>query len=180
MVVVSRTMAVGPRYGLLTSFGIVCGDYVYIAVALLGLTALSDNAGKVFALIPYIGAVYLLYLGLALIFASQNAEFKQTRGRRNHLASFFAGFLTTIGNPKAILFYLSLFPALIDLSHLTRWDVVWVYCIVTVTIFSVMSAYVYLTHKAGKTLHQSRYARPVRVVAGLLLIGSAALMIIKR
>ena len=69
LIVVARSINAGFRHGISTSLGIVAGDFVYITLAIFGLTTLSASLGYFFIYVKYFGAAYLIFLGLSLLFA---------------------------------------------------------------------------------------------------------------
>lgn len=179
LAVVARTLAAGLRHGMATAAGIVAGDFVFITLALIGLAALSELMGGFFTVIKYVGAAYLIWLGISLAF-SKGAD-RQTRpiSVPSHLASFSAGLFTTLGNPKAIFFYLSFFPAFMDLSQISKLDAAIVYAIATVAVGGVMVGYAGVTHKTKRSLGVSQRGSMLRYASGALLVGSGVFVAAK-
>src|SRR5690606_42119661 len=66
LVVIRASMLV-IKQGVITSLGVVAGDLVFVAIALLGLSALSEQLGAFFVVIRYLAAGYLIWFGLNLI-----------------------------------------------------------------------------------------------------------------
>lgn len=172
LAVVARSLSADFRQGVSTVAGIVAGDYVFITCALLGLTALSELMGELFIIVKYLGAAYLIWLGISLA-RSKNANTQAKPIKEpNHLASFMAGLVTTISNPKAILFYLSFFPAFLDLSAVTVVDAALVYIIATLAVGGVMLGYAYAAFKARASYKFSKSSTPLRYGSSAILIGS--------
>ena len=94
------------------TMGIVLGDYVFILLALFGLTALSEIMGTTFFIIKYLSAIYLIWLGIKLLKAKAKASMIEIQNsvESSKSSNFIAGLLITLGNPKAILFYVGFFP----------------------------------------------------------------------
>lgn len=179
LAVVARTLTFGIRQGASTVVGIVAGDFVFITLALLGLAALSELLGSFFAFIKYLGAGYLIWLGISVALAqSSNSQVRPIR-EASHLASFSAGLLTTLSNPKAILFYLSFFPAFMDLSEISVLDTTIIFAIATTAVGGVMLGYAYAAHKASHSLHLTRSGLLLRYCSGALLIISGVFLAIK-
>lgn len=125
MTVLARSASLGFFHGAITSLGIVLGDIFYILLAIYGLTFLADRLGPLAMGIQVVGAFYLIILGLLLWCSpAQVSDSDQPKlaMNRSWLSSFFAGFLLTLGDQKAIFFYLSFFPAFVDLSVLSPLD----------------------------------------------------------
>ncbi len=172
LLVVSRTLSNGLRAGITTSLGIVAGDYIFIALAIAGLSALAQSFSGIFTTVKYLGAMYLLYLGLILILKPTTTKEQKANTALGHSANFIAGLITTMSNPKAILFYVSFFPAFIDLTELTTIDLMLIYCITTITIGGVMILYAALSLKGISLLQGNGISsRVVRYFSGTVLMG---------
>ncbi|SHF20638.1 Threonine/homoserine/homoserine lactone efflux protein [Microbulbifer donghaiensis] len=172
LTVTARSATAGLRHGLSTAAGIVAGDFAFISLALLGLATLSSALGELFVVLKYLGAAYLIWLGISLITSSSISGHARDIQDPKHSASFFAGLVTTLSNPKAILFYLSFFPALLDLSSIAVLDAALLYLIATVSVGSVMFGYAYLAHKANSVYSSSKSSRTLKAGSGALLVGS--------
>lgn len=173
LVVVARTLAAGLRQGASTVAGIVAGDFVFITLALLGLTALSKLMGGFFMALKYLGAAYLVWLGISILSSKKGLRSQVARANApSHFASFTAGLATTLGNAKAILFYLSFFPAFLDLANITLLDAATLYVIAVVAVGGVMFGYAYVAHKAKRPMDGQWGGKYLRLGSGTLLIGS--------
>lgn len=172
LTVTARSASSGLRHGLSTTAGIVTGDFIFITLALVGLATLSSVLGDLFVIIKYLGAAYLIWLGISLLAPAPVKSTGRTVNAPKYTASFAAGLITTLSNPKAILFYLSFFPAFLDLSKVATFDAVLLYIIATVSVGSVMFGYAYLAHKAKSVYSSSTKARLFRVSSGSMLVGS--------
>lgn len=179
LVVVARTLASDFKHGIATSAGIVAGDYVFIILSVFGLVSLAGVMGDFFIVIKYIGALYLLWLGVKILIerSADNAALP-TVNSSGYFAHFFAGLLTTLSNPKAILFYLSFFPTFLDLSKITTIDLGVILTITAITVGGVMVGYAYLTHKTRSSLQGTKKSKIIRYVSSALLIGSGVLIAI--
>lgn len=117
--VLRQSLVAGRRAALWTSVGIGTGILVHVAYALLGLGLIISRSVQVFGVIKLAGAAYLLYIGWKSLRARSDVP---TTGRidsgrtREYTAwqAFRIGFLTNVLNPKATLFFLSLFSVIIN------------------------------------------------------------------
>lgn len=172
LAVVVRASTGGFGHGVSTALGVVVGDFVFITMALLGLAALSGVMGEFFFIVKTIGAAYLVWLGISIVLSESIKPEARTDSVRNHLTSFSTGLMTTLGNPKAILFYASIFPALIDLTEIAIPEAIVLYIIAALAVGGVMLGYAYLACKAG-SLYQLQGKRPcLRYGSGAVLLGS--------
>jgi len=102
--------------GLATALGIVTGNLLYVAVALLGLGLLITQSGSAFTVAQVLGALYLLYLGFKLIrskkvtgdMALDPSTAVSVRG------AYLEGLITNMLNPKFVLFVLAMFTQVIN------------------------------------------------------------------
>lgn len=101
------------REALLVAAGVVSASGVWMMAALLGLVALVESASTVFSVIRIIAGLYLVMLGVqkirqrnAVPETTSTAELNEARSSWRHYA---VGFATSMGNPKAILFFGTLF-----------------------------------------------------------------------
>lgn len=180
MTVLARSASLGFFHGAITSLGIVLGDIFYILLAIYGLTFLADRLGPLAMGIQVVGAFYLIILGLLLWRSpAQVSESDQPKlaMNRSWLSSFFAGFLLTLGDQKAIFFYLSFFPAFVDLSVLSPLDAGVIVAIAIAAVGGVKLGYAWVADRARSRL--SRLAQTINWAAGLVLI-AAGIAVLRR
>jgi threonine/homoserine/homoserine lactone efflux protein len=135
--------------------------------------------GNLFFIIKYLAAAYLAWLGISLILSNDNYAEAQASFPPNHLTSFSAGLITTLSNPKAILFYASIFPAFINLTELTILEATALYTLAAVAVGGVMLGYAYLSCMA-KSLYRPKEKRPyLRYASGAMLLGSGLYIAIR-
>ena len=111
----TRGIAQGRSVALLSTLGICIGYIAHTALAVMGLSALLQASATAFEIIRYAGAGYLLYLGIRallrkkpLISANNEAKFVE------HSRIIWQGTLTSILNPKGILFFMAFLPQFVD------------------------------------------------------------------
>jgi threonine/homoserine/homoserine lactone efflux protein len=169
LTVSARAAAHGFAHGAATTAGVVAGDLVFILLAIFGLALLAEALGDGFVWIRYLGAAWLLYLGLRLWRDRSRPAGLEGTGRASLRASFMAGLLLTLGDQKAILFYLGFFPAFLDLTALTLLDAGVVATIAILAVGGVKLAY------AGAAV---RLAAVLGARVGGVLKGLAALVLL--
>jgi len=98
--------------GYASLMGLMLGDAVLMLLAALGVAALLQANPVLFKGMQYLGAVYLAWLGFKLLTAKENAN--PAIIPFSNAADFRRGFLVTLINPKAIVFYMAFFPLFID------------------------------------------------------------------
>ncbi|MBN9582763.1 MAG: LysE family translocator [Afipia sp.] len=156
--------------------GIILGDLVWLAVAVLGLSFIANSFAMIFTVIKYAGAAYLLFIAWRLWTASvvpvDVAAIDNVDGQP--LRSFFGGFLLTLGNPKTIAFYLALTPALIDVSRVDLVSYAELAGIVAVVLVFVLGGYALAAAKARNLFRSPRAVRLLNRVGGGVMAGAAA------
>ena len=177
--VVARSMASGFFHGLVTVFGIVFGDYIFIILSLYGLSALASTMGGIFTFIKYAGAVYLVWLGIKLLLTKYSSVEVKPIIELSFFSNFIAGLVTTLSNPKAILFYVSFFPAFINVQSVTVVEIGQLLLVATIAVGSVMAAYAYAASKASLLFKSARAAKTLNVAAGSIMVGSGVLLATK-
>lgn len=115
--ILGRTTLQGWRGGAVAALGIGAGLLVHTFAAAVGLSALLAASATAFTILKWVGAAYLVYVGLSLLMARPAIE-QQTPAL--HAAGlrtvFFQGFLTNVLNPKVALFFLAFLPQFVDPS----------------------------------------------------------------
>ena len=113
-IVLKHSISFGRRAAIITSIGVGVGILIHVGYSLLGIGILIKTTPVLFQVFSYIAAMYLLYLGLGAIRSSaskhlNSVEFKKTMHIISDNKAFMVGFLTNGLNPKATLFFLSVF-----------------------------------------------------------------------
>lgn len=190
LAVTSRSLSGGFSHGAAVSAGVVLGDFVFILIALLGLNLLLAMAGAWIPWLKYAAAIYLLWLARSLWLArkASGIDTSQTvidAPRQSMTGSFLSGLLLTLGDQKAILFYLGFFPAFVDLSLLTSADVLVILLITLVAVGGTKLVYAWLVSRAGKAIGARRGSQPNRVamvlntLAAIILILAAVMILVR-
>ena len=179
LVVVSRTLSGGFSSGASATFGILLGDYVFITLAFLGLSALASSFYELFQLIKYLGAAYLIYLGVHIILSrKESSALPNKTDIASHSVNVLAGLITTLSNPKAIFFYVSFFPAFLGSTPRVV-DLMMIYLIATLAIGSVMLIYAFVASKGKHISKEGIYGKVIRYFSGFTLVGCGALVAVK-
>jgi len=119
--IVSKTIAQGRKVGIASSLGIWAGALVHVAAAALGLSAVLAASATAFGIVKYIGAGYLIYLGIqSLISKGETFNMHESTGEKTTLwKAFRQGVLVDILNPKVAIFFMAFLPQFIrpELGH---------------------------------------------------------------
>jgi threonine/homoserine/homoserine lactone efflux protein len=169
LTVLARTAAAGVSHGIAVTLGIALGDILYIVIALFGLSFLAEALGDGFVLIKYLGAIYLVWLGITVWRSGSKTTEIQKATESSLQSSFFAGLVITMADQKAILFYFGLLPAFLDMSVITYIDV-GIIVVLAIIAISTKLIYVLMADRAGRFLRSTGVVRRINVVAGAILI----------
>ncbi len=180
MLVVSRSALHGTANGAAVSLGIVLGDLIFVALALLGMSFLAEVMGAFFVIIKYVAGTYLLWFGYTLLRSGEKVKIVGNgTSSRSLFTSFSAGLLLTLGDVKAILFYASLFPAFVDLSRVSAQSVALICLVTIVAVGGVKLFYAYLAHRIMCRLQSEKTRRITRSGAGICMLGAGVYLIVK-
>lgn len=114
MLTVARATTSGARVGIATGLGITVGDMIHTALAVVGISAIIATSALLFSAIKYMGAAYLVYIGLKAIFEKSALDQGETRIRISARDAFRQAILAEVLNPKTALFFLAFLPQFVD------------------------------------------------------------------
>lgn len=110
LLTVARATSSGTRVGIATGAGVAAGDVFHTVMAMVGISAIIATSATLFSIVKYIGAAYLVYLGIRAIIERTPAN--PTAGALAISAgkAFRQAVLTEVLNPKTALFFLAFLP----------------------------------------------------------------------
>jgi threonine/homoserine/homoserine lactone efflux protein len=115
--IVARSLEQGRRAGLVSMLGVHAGTLVHVAAAAAGVSALLAASATAFSLVKYVGAAYLVYLGVRRM-RDRRPVLATERGRARRLRrAFLDGVVVNVLNPKTALFFLAFLPQFVDVSR---------------------------------------------------------------
>jgi leucine efflux protein len=160
----------GFRAGAAATLGVIVGDQVLMWMAVAGVAALLAAHPMWFQAVQWLGAAYLVWIGLRLIFSRGGAASPVNIAPRHYARQ---AFLITLLNPKAIVFYMAFFPLFINpATHRGALT----FAAMAVTIAVITAAYGLLLCAFAQAVgaqvraHQ-RLARALERLAGVFLVG---------
>src|SRR5438105_7881241 len=170
--IVARSIHQGRQAGVISALGVACGGLVHIAGAVLGFSALLASSAMAFSAIRWIGAAYLVYLGIKT-WRSRDDEPALIAPPLPPRRLFAQGFLVNLTNPKTALFFFAFLPQFVDpeRGHLAA-QIVFLGLLFALLGFVTDGCYALLASTAGQWLRRSRrYLEIERYVSGTLFIG---------
>jgi len=112
--VITRSVEQGRRAGLASVLGIELASLVHTAAAALGLSAVLLTSALAFSVVKYLGAAYLIYLGLRTLLMREKNSQIPVQVPRSFSQLFTQGFLVNLLNPKTALFFYAFLPQFVD------------------------------------------------------------------
>src|SRR5690242_15219617 len=170
--IISRALASGPMAGLAVTAGLVLADFSFMAAAMIGLTAIAATLGPLFQVVKYAGAAYLLWLGYRAFRSTASPLLVTPKGGKGLIRDVGLGFLVTLGNPKAILFYSALLPTFLDMTRIRPGDFLILAAIVVAVSYVVYGSYIFLAERSRRLLSSTSASRLFNRLSGSVLIGA--------
>jgi threonine/homoserine/homoserine lactone efflux protein len=175
MYVTARTLSGGKSDGIASALGASIGGLIHVIVATIGLSALLAASARAFMLVKYVGAAYLLFLGVRAILDARRAQRFTEVEPHGARRAFLEGILTEALNVKTALFFLAFIPQFVDHTQAVapQFALLGAVCLLLNT--SVDFLVVFLAFRLAKYFRGSaRPARRLKYVSGSVLLGLGA------
>ncbi|MBK5447857.1 LysE family translocator [Bacillus sp. TH22] len=171
-----NTLIAGKIGGVKTVFGTCVALLIHTLAAVIGLSALIVKSALLFSIFKYVGAVYIVYIGIKALLAVRNTEDLNTNdvpinNDNKHTSCFRQGFLTNLLNPKIAVFFLTFLPQFLNPNHNTFIQLLVMgltYLILTVIWFAF---YIFLIDKISAFMKKPKTQRYIQGITGIVLIG---------
>lgn len=176
----ARALVNGAWDCIALALGMTVSDILYLIFACLGLAAIAKNWGELFTVIRWVGAAYLIYLGVGMWRTPVGDGYTAPVIKRvSHAASFMQGFLISASNPKVILFYIAFLPTFMDLTVLSVRDIA---LASVLTLVGLMLGLMLIATTAARARHFFRSPPAMRRLnrgAGSIMVGAGAFLVVK-
>jgi threonine/homoserine/homoserine lactone efflux protein len=171
--IVTRSIHQGRRAGIVSVLGIHVGTAFHVLAAVLGLSAILLSSALAFDIVKYLGAAYLIFLGIRTLMTREQAM-SEKKVEESSLRSIFSqGVIVNVLNPKTALFFFAFLPQFVDSTR----GAVSIQMLILGCVFMGLgmitdSSYAMLAGTFGQWLKNSvLFARVQRYVAGTIYIG---------
>ena len=171
-----NTLTAGRNGGLKTALGTSCALLIHTSAAILGLSAIIAKSAFLFSIIKYVGAVYLIYLGIKTLWTlkkKDNVEVvgMDTKKQFKTTSCFKQGFLTNILNPKVAVFFLTFLPQFVNPGSNTF--IPFLLMGITYTLLTIIwfGLYVYLINQVSAFMKKPKSKIIMEGITGTILIG---------
>ncbi|MCP3925820.1 MAG: LysE family translocator [Desulfobacterales bacterium] len=169
----------GIKYGFkrtfATAFGNVAATFIQALISISGLSAILIASSTIFTIIKWIGALYLIYLGINIFLSKKtidvvnnDREIPKISLRKMFIQAFFVAF----GNPKAIVFFTALFPQFINLEESTLPQFTVLMISMCVIAFFCMLIYSYCGKKVTDLFSKRSFSGFLNKITGLSFVAA--------
>jgi threonine/homoserine/homoserine lactone efflux protein len=154
--------------------GTVTGNIIWVTTCAFGVGRIIKDSQYLFSILRYLGAAYLLYMGILVLKNSKNFDLDiNDNGKSSYISVYFQGLLTTISNPKALLYYLSFLPQFVSGQinyglEIFYWGIAYV-CIVIL----VMGSYALTANRIISLVKNSKFCIFSKQLVGIGFIGAS-------
>ena len=179
-VLIAKTVPTSGRAaGFANIAGFVTAFYLHGALAILGISIILVQSAVAFAVVKYLGAAYLCWIGIRALWSAYKGietprQIAPARRQRTLMKAFAEGLLTNALNPKVSMFYLAAFPQFITIgetSPLASFFLVFLHSLVNAVWFG---AIVVLFAKLSAAARSRTFERWLKGVTGVVFIGFGA------
>ena len=177
MMLVGYGLARGRGIALFTMPGVALGNLLAITLAFAGVGTLLATSALLFTIVKWVGAAYLIWLGIGLWRAKPEAPGKrQSHHRQKPKRIFFHAFAITALNPKSIAFFMAFLPQFMssDAALLPQYLILTLTWVAVSAIFD--SIYALAAGTARETIQQPSIAKAVNRLGGSVMIGAGIAM----
>ncbi|MDX1414935.1 MAG: LysE family translocator [Candidatus Promineifilaceae bacterium] len=170
--IIARSLEQGRLAGIISTLGIATASATHVLFAALGLSALLLQSALAFTIVKYLGAAYLIYLGIKTLLSKSEAHAVDISETRSLKRIFSQGFIVNLLNPKTALFFLAFLPQFVssERGSVTTQILILGAIFVTLAIFSD-GMYAIVAGSAGNWLTGNlRIAKLQKNIAGTIYI----------
>ena len=180
MTIVARTISHGAASAIAYGAGTVVGILLFLTLAAFSLSVIAAEMGIVMTILRYVGAAYLIWMGIKLWTAEPVVpELQPVSERRGLLAVFATGIALNLGNPKMPLFYVALLPNVVG-SSLTPGHIATLAAVILAVEVVVIGGHVILGGRARMLLRTPTIVRRVNRAAGGVMFGAGVAVVASR
>ncbi|AXF84807.1 Homoserine/homoserine lactone efflux protein [Ephemeroptericola cinctiostellae] len=161
----------GLRPALVGILGTASGTFCIATLSATSLGALLAASNNAFTIIKYIGAAYLIYLGIKLWRAPAIELDNNETPPRSPQSLFIESFFMQFSNPKAIVFFLSIFPQFIDPTSDYAPQFIVLVCTFCALLFCIHATYAFFAQSAKRWFSHGQGGRWMNRIGGTTFIG---------
>jgi threonine/homoserine/homoserine lactone efflux protein len=173
--IVARGISQGRLAAFASVLGVAVGSFVHVIAAVVGLSALMTGSALAFSVVKYVGAAYLIYLGVMTLLNKRQAASNPKVERKSLKRLFIDGIVVNVLNPKTALFFLAFLPQFAEPDYFAQQAFLLGAVFVGLAILSD-GTYAMISGSLGQMLRgQPRFLAAQRWFTGGVFIGLGAL-----
>ncbi len=177
---IARGLGTGLRGWVPYSLGFMLGDMVWFTIAATGLAALAHQFETAFMAVKYTGCAYLIYLAWKIWTQPPHV----TDIEKAHVAtaawpSFIGALTLCLGNPKVIVFFISVMPLVVDVTHVTLWSYLAMLLVMVPFAPLLTFSVLYLAKRARMVFQSATALRRINRGSAGLMAGAATIIALK-
>ncbi len=154
--------------------GFVVGDFVWMTIAASGLAFIAQTFEAAFRFVRYAGALYLLWMAYKIWKAPvTKVELQPELVSEAPSSAFFSSLSLTLGNPKAITFFLSIMPLAIDLRTITPQSYVAIAVTMFIVMVPVLTAWAMLANRARRVFRSEQALKRINKGSAVVMTAAA-------
>lgn len=177
---IARGLGTGLRGWFPYAIGFMLGDMVWFTIAATGLSALAHQFALAFMVVKYAGCAYLVYLAWKIWRSPPHV----TNIHEMHVAtaawpSFMGSLTLCLGNPKVIVFFVSVMPLVVDVTHVTLWSYLAMLSVMAPFAPLLTFSVLYLAKRARMIFQSAQALKRINRGSAGLMAGAAAVIALK-
>jgi threonine/homoserine/homoserine lactone efflux protein len=183
LLVISQSMKNGFRLSLRGAAGILTGNAIYFVLSALGLGALLLASATLFQIIKWVGAAYLIFIGLRMLLANKHPEdaHQDMIKPKRSVKLFSEGLVTQLSNPKAIVFFSALLPQFVSPGGNVLEQFMILGMISVAVEFPVLLIYGWAAERGSRLIVKGKFSTwPDRIAGGFLIGAGVSLAAVRR
>lgn len=179
MLVIACGLAHGSRRSTWASLGILSANALYFVISATALGAVLATSRGFFTAVKWLGAAYLVYVGLSALFGrpSPISVSSANAGGNARRDLYLAGLTLQLANPKTLIFFAAILPQFVDARLPIGAQMAWLAAGSIIPEFFILAGYGWLASRARSIATDPHYVRWTDRFAGVLVLGAAALII---
>lgn len=171
--IAARSAAFGFKAGISMALGAWLAEKIWVLAAIFGLALIAQHYASILLVLKFVGAIWLIWLGGKLLLGRSGIISAAVEVKPEPFwKGFSTGLMINLGNPKAALFFMALFPGFFDVALMT-----WIDALVIIAISAPIGlgsdlTYAWLAARARALLAEGPLARRVDLATGGVLVGA--------
>ena len=177
---IARGLGTGTKGALPYALGFMLGDMTWFTIAATGLAALANEFVWAFSVVKYAGCVYLIYLAWKIWHAPVAAgEINQVTTATDAWPSFIGAFSLCLGNPKVIVFFISIMPLVVDVAKISLGSYLAMLAVMVPFAPLLTFGTLYLAKRAREVFRSATALRRINRGSAGLMAGAATIIALK-